>query len=122
MFRQLVLSASFVAMATVSAAAQQSEVVLRKVEVPGADYDIVFAIGRHPVAVSIDRLDTIDPLDIHPIWHDIAHATTDEIQQIFKDVGVSVLPIHAFRVEMRGIEFTNAFNVYVLPKIGAPIQ
>ena len=111
MLKQLLIGAACVALGTGSLKAQ--DVVLRKVDVPGTNFDIVFA-------VSADRRD--HPLVIHSIGGELAHAVNGEIEKMFTDAGPSGFPIHAFRVELRGGKLSNALNVYVVPKRGRPAQ
>jgi hypothetical protein len=118
MLRQLLIGAAFVALGTVSVNAQYQEVVLREVEVPGANFGIVFAMAK-PQATTVDRH---DPLAIRSIGGELAHAVEGEIEKMFKDVGSSGFPIHAFRVELRGDKPSNALNVYVVPKLGRLVQ
>ena len=120
MLRQLVISAALIAIGTISVAAQQSDVILRKVEVLGADYDIVFAMSR-PAATPIDRSNKEDPLTIHAIGGELAYATKGEIEAIFREVGLPVMPTQAFRLDF-DVKAPNALNVYVFPRIGPPIQ
>lgn len=111
MLKQLLIGAACVAPGIGSVSTQ--EVVLRKVEVPGTSFDIVFT-------VSADHRD--HPLVIHSIGGELAHAVDGEIERMFTDVGPSGLPIHAFRLELSGGKASNALNVYVVPKRGRPVQ
>ena len=105
MFKPLLIGAACVALGTGSLNAQ--DVVLRKVDVPGTSFDIVFA-------VSADRHD--HPLVIHSIGGELAHAGDGEIEKMFTNAGSPGFPVHAFRVELRGGTSSNALNVYVVPK------
>jgi hypothetical protein len=105
-----------------STAAQQPDVILRKVQVLGADYDLVFAMSQPVAAAPTDLFDKEDPLTIHTIGGELAHAVKGEIEATFKEVGLPLMPIYAFRLEMHGVNSSNALNVYVVPKIGPPIQ
>ena len=107
--KQLLIGAVCVALGTGSLNAQ--DVDLRKVDVPGADFDIVFA-------VSADRHD--HPMVIHSIGGELAHAVDGEIEKMFTQAGPSGLPIHAFRVELGGGTSSKGLNVYVVPKRGQP--
>jgi len=110
MLKQVLIGAVCVALGTGSLNAQ--DVVVRKVDVPGTNFDIVFA-------VSADRRD--HPLVIHSIGGELAHAVDGEIEKMFTEADPSGFPIHAFRVELSG-ESSNALNVYVVPKRGRPVQ
>jgi hypothetical protein len=122
MFRQLVICGVFLAVGTMTTAAQQPNVILRKVQVLGADYDIVFAMSQPVVPAPTDLFDKGDSLTIHEIGEELAYAVKGEIEATFKEVGPPLMPIYAFRLEMRGVKSSNALNVYVVPKIGPPIQ
>src|SRR5262249_32539583 len=111
MLKPLLIGAACVALGTGSLNAQ--DVVLRKVDVPGTNFDIVFA-------VSADRRD--HPLVIHSIGGELAHAVDGEIEKMFTNAGSPAFPIHAFRVELRGGTSSNALNVYVVPKRDWPVQ
>src|SRR5215510_3121332 len=111
MLKQVLIGAVCVALGTGSLNAQ--DVVLRKMDVPGTNFDLVFA-------VSADRRD--HPLGIHSIGGELAHAVDGEIENMFTEADPSGFPIHAFRVELRGGASSNALNVYVVPKRGRPVQ
>lgn len=122
MLKQTLMSALFVALGTASSVAQQQDVILQKVEIPGAAYDIVFAMSR-PVVISTVRAKHKNPLVIHPIGGELAYAVQGEIESMFKEVGYPLLPLHAFRIEMNGLGSSTArLNVYVLPRHGPPVQ
>ena len=79
MLKQLLFCFAFAAVGTVPAIAEQQAVVLRKVELPGAGFDIVFAASKGHTAVTISRPDAKDPLIISPIGSEFAHAVQGEI-------------------------------------------
>lgn len=117
MLRQLLIGAAFAAFGTVSANAQHQEIILRKVEVAGSNFDIVFAMAKPQAATTIERRDHHDPLAIHSIGGELAHAIDGEIENMFNNVGPSGFPIHAFRLELRDGNPSVALNVYVVPKL-----
>ena len=122
MLKQLLFCFAFAAVGTVPAIAEQQAVVLRKVELPGAGFDIVFAASKGHKAVTVSRPDAKYPLIISPSGSEFAHAVQGDIEDIFKDVGVTLVPIHAFRLELQAGSSSNALNVYIVPKLGPPMQ
>lgn len=82
-----------------SLAVQQPTPIVRKIEVPGSDFDIVFAMTQTPVVV--DPNDRPYSLAVH---------------SISKDVGLPQQPICAFEVENIGSKIPQAASVYIVPK------
>ena len=116
MFKQLWLCAALIAFATGSLSAQEQDLVLRKAEVPGADFDIVFVMSKSkpPATIGLRALD--NPLVVHPIGDELAFAADSEVEKMFRGVGSSQYPIHAFRVERKDSQPWSGVNVYVVPK------
>lgn len=102
------------AIRTVSLVAQQPEPTMRKVEVPGSDFDIVFAMTKTPVVV--DQTDRPDSLAVYSVGSELAYARDGDIERMFKEVGLSQLPICAFEAEHKGNGPTGATSVYIIPK------
>jgi hypothetical protein len=115
MLRQLLIGAAFVAFGAASVNAQYQEIILRKVEVAGSNFDIVFAMASPQAATT--RRDHHDPMAVYSIGGELAHAIDGEIEKMFNDVGPSGLPIHAFRLELNDGNPSIALNVYVVPKL-----
>lgn len=84
---------------TASLVVQQPAPTVRKVELPGGDFDIVFTMTETPVV--IDPNDRPDSLAVH---------------SISKDVGLPQRPICAFEVENIGSKMSQAASVYIIPK------
>ncbi len=118
MIKQTLMGAVFVAAGTLSAAAQHRDVILQKVQVPGTDFDIVLAMSAPPTTPTFGAAARKDALVTYPIGDELAYATTGEIEDMLKEVGSSLMPIHAFRVESNGPRSSTALNVYVVPKTG----
>ena len=89
MFKQLWLCAALIAFATGSLSAQEQDLVLRKAEVPGADFDIVFVMSKSkpPATIGLRALD--NPLVVHPIGDEPAFAADSEVEKMFRGVGSS---------------------------------
>ena len=99
-------------------AAQQRDVILQKVQVPGTSFDIVLAMSRPPTIPTFGAAAPKDALVTYPIGEELAYATTHEIENMLKEVGSSHMPIHAFQVESNGHRSSTALNVYVVPRVG----
>lgn len=102
------------AIRTASLVAQQPKPIMRKVEVPGSDFDIVFAMTKTPVVV--DANDHLDSLAVYSIGSMFVMATESDVKKMFKEVGLSQLPICAFEVENKGSKLPQAVSVYIIPK------
>ena len=115
MLKQLSICAAIVVLATGSANAQQSEPLWQKLEVPGADFVVVFATTTNPVAARSSLRDSPDPLVVYPAGSELAFAVDGEVEKLFKDLGAVQFPACAFRVERKGNKPIAAL-AYVLPK------
>lgn len=102
------------AIRTASLVAQQPEPTMRKVEVPGSDFDIVFAMTKTPVIVNPN--DGPELLNVYSVGGELVMATDGDVERMFKDVGSSQLPICAFEVENKGSKLPQAASVYIIPK------
>jgi hypothetical protein len=116
MFKQVWICAALIAFATGSLIAQEQDLVLQKVEVSGADFDIVFVMSKSKPPATIALLGLDNPLIVHPIGEELAFAADSEVEKMFRDVGSSQYPIHAFRVERKDSQPWSGVNVYVVPK------
>jgi hypothetical protein len=67
-----------------------------------------------PAAIGLHGLD--NPLSVHPIGDELAFAADSEVEKLFRGVGSSQYPIHAFRVEHKDSQPWSSVNVYVVPK------
>ena len=115
MLKHLSIFVAIVVLATGSAKAQQSDPVWQKVEVPGADFVVVFATTKTPVSPTNSLRASPDPLVVYPAGSELAFAVDGEIEKLFKDVGAVQFPACAFRVERKGSKPIAAI-AYVLPK------
>jgi len=115
MFKHLSIIAALAVLATGPANAQQSDPVWQKVEVPGADFVIVFATTKTQVSPTNSLRASPDPLVVYPAGSELAFAVAGEIEKLFKDVGAVQFPACAFRVERMGSKPIAAL-AYVLPK------
>jgi len=115
MLKQHSICAAIVLLATGSAEAQQSGPLWQKLEVPGADFVVVFATTTNPVAASSSLRGSPDPLVVYPAGSELAFAVDGEVEKLFKDIGAAQFPACAFRVERQGRKPLAAI-AYVLPK------
>lgn len=87
---------------------------MRKVEVPGTNFAIVFATTMTPIAW--EAHERPDALAFHSIGDEFIMATDGDIKRMFKDVGLSQWPTCAFYVEHKGSNPLQAASVYIVPK------
>ena len=119
MLKYLSICAALVVLGTSSVNAQQKDPVWQKVEVPGADFYIVFAMTKSPVSANNALRGVPDPLVVYPAGSELAFAVTGEVEKLFKDIGALQFPACAFRVERKGGKPVAAI-AYVIPKEHAP--
>lgn len=115
MLKHLSIFAALIGLATGSAGAQQKDPIWHKVEVPGADFILVFATTKNPVPANSALRAFPDPLVVYPAGSELAFAVDGEVEQLFKDVGTLRFPACAFSVERKGGK-PFASVAYVLPK------
>ena len=115
MLKQLSICAAIVVLATGSANAQQSEPVWQKLEVPGADFVVVFATTTNPQTANNSLRASPDPLVVYPAGSELAFAIDGEVEKLFKGIGRVEFPACAFRIERKGRKPVAAI-AYVLPK------
>jgi len=114
MLKYLAICAGFVVLAAGCVNAQETQFVSHRVDVPGAGFSVVFVFAK--AVVPIAQPEHQPPiLVVHPTGDALAYATESEIEKTFNDVGLSQVPIHAFRVERKDGNPTKPVNVYVIP-------
>lgn len=118
MLKHLSLCAAFLIFGSGSLHAEQQGLVLHKMQVPGAEFDIVFVMNKPQPAGVTNMPGPDNSLIVQETGDAIAFAIDGEVEKFFKDIDVSQFPIHAFRVERKGINPSGAVNVYVVPKSG----
>jgi len=95
--------------------AQETQFVSHRVEVPGTNFSLVFVLAKSQADAPITQPEHQPSiLVVHPAGDALAYATESEVEKAFNDVGLSQVPIHAFRVEENG-NVAKAVNVYVIP-------
>jgi hypothetical protein len=113
MLKHFAVCAVLLVLGTGSVNAQQQDVVLRKIEVPGADFDVVFVMSKAQAAATIGLRSPENSLVVRSIGDELAFATDGEIERIF---GSSRYLIHACRVERKDSDPSSAVHVYVVSK------
>jgi len=114
MLKYLSICAGFVVLTAGPVNAQETQFVSHRVKAPGADFSVVFVFAK--AVVPITQPEHQPPiLVVHPTGDALAYATESEVEKTFSDVGLSQVPIHAFRVEGKEGNLTKAVNVYVIP-------
>ena len=93
---------------------QLPQFAMRKVEVPGANFNIVYTTTSTPVALEADERP--DALAVYSTGYELIMATDGDIKRMFKTVGLSQWPICSFYVEHQGTHPPSAASVYILPR------
>ena len=114
MLKYLSICAALTIMGGGSVNAQQQNFVSRSVEVPGADFSIVFVFTKPLAGATVIEPGPAPLLAVYPTGDALAYATESEVEKMFKNAGLSQVPIHAFRVERKDAKPANAVNVYVI--------
>jgi len=99
---------------TASLGARVPEDGMRKVEVPGNDFDIVLATTRTPPAR--EPHERPDALAVYSAGSELMMASDGDIERMFKGVGLSRLPTCIFEVERKGSNPSQAASLYIVPK------
>ena len=112
MLKYLAVSAVLFICGAGSVNAQQQDVALRNIEVPGADFDMVIVMSKARAAATIGE-GPENPLVAHSTGGELAFATDRELESIF---GPARSLIHAFRVERENGAPSSDVQVYVVAK------
>jgi hypothetical protein len=113
MLKQLSICAALVALATVSANAQQ-QAVLQKMEVPGAGFDLVIASPKFPGGATYDLSESPDALIIHLVGGELALGFEDWDKMV-KALDTLRRPVGAFHVESPDRRSRIPVAVYLVP-------
>ena len=113
MLKYITVCAVLLVLGTGSVSAQQQDIVVRKMEVPGADFDMVVVMSKAQAGATSGLSGHEPSLVAGPTGDWLAFATDREIEQIF---GRSRSVIHGFRVERKEGEPSSAVHVYVVSK------
>ena len=85
---------------------------MRKVKVPGSNFNIVYVTTRAPIAWDSDERP--DAIAVSSLGYELTMATDDDIERMFQNVGLSQWPSCAFGVEHVGSNPPQAASVYVV--------
>jgi len=99
---------------TASLDAPSGQPGMRKVEVPGQDFAIVFATTRTPIDWT--SREGIDAIAVFSGYSELVMAVGGDVERMFKDVGLSRLPVCNFEVERKRSNPPEAATVYIVPK------
>ena len=124
MFKRLSICAVFIALGIGSVNAQQRQALLQKIEVPNAGFDLVIAMAK-PGGPTFDFRNQPDPNVVYLMGGQLVVADVGEVQKVFNDVGVMLVPACSFQAESKGNHPQAAASIYVIPrseKIAAPLN
>jgi len=118
MLKHLSICAALIAFGAGTAAAQQAneDIVMHKLEVPGADFHIVVSMGKSQARTTRRGGETAS-WTIYPIGGELAYARSGEIEKLFNKH-----PIHAFQVDRNGVGLRQAVAVYLIPNGTLAVQ
>jgi hypothetical protein len=91
-----------------------SQASMRKVEVPRSNLAIVFATTMTPIAWGSH--DEPDSITVYSAGSELIMATDGDIEKMFREVGLSQLPMCTFMVERRASNPPQAASVYIVPR------
>jgi len=115
MLKHLSICAALVVLGTSAVNAQQQEAVLKKLEVPGAGFDIVIAMPKSQTGATIDYEKSPDALVVRLIGGELALAFDGEAAML-KAIDTLQLSVCAFHVESKDRKLSNPVALYVVPK------
>ena len=115
MLKHLSICAALIALATSPANAQQQEAVLQKLEVPGAPFDIVYAMPK-PGGVILNLASSPDALLVHLIGGELALSFDGE-EKMLKALDSLQMPVCAFHVDGKVGPSRTPVAVYIVPKV-----
>ena len=114
MLKHLSIFAALLAVVPFTAQAQQLEAVLHRMEVPGANFEIIVARPSSS-GVTIDLGRAPEALVIHLIGGELA-LSFDSEERMLRTLDSLQLPVGAFQVERAGSASREPVAVYVVPR------
>jgi hypothetical protein len=99
---------------TASLVTPQPEPTMRKANVPGSDFAIIFSMTKTPVVE--DSNARAESLPVYSVGSELAMAVDGDVKRMFMDVGLSQLPVCAFDVEHKSNNSPSGASVYIVPK------
>lgn len=97
MLKHLSICAALMALATASANAQQKEAMLRRMEVPGAAFEVIVAMPK-PQGAVFDLSESPDALVVHLIGGELALGF-DDAEKMLKALDTLRRPVGASRLQ-----------------------
>ncbi len=114
MLKTISICAALVVLCTCAANAQQQEAVLKKLEVPGAGFDIVIAMPKSQTGETIDYSKSPDALVVPLIGGELALAFDDEAAML-KAINTLQLSAGDFDVQSKNRKLPKPIALYVVP-------
>jgi hypothetical protein len=115
MLKRLSMCTALCALMSIPVAAQQQEAVLKRLDLPGATFDLVVALPQSPPRPFYDLSESPDALVVHVIGGKLVLTFEDELEMI-KTAQVLKSPVGAFQGARREATSSMPFAVYVIPK------
>ena len=115
MLKHLSICVVLTAFGSTSLSAQQHEAVLQKVQVPGADFEIVLAVPKYPAAVIHDLGKSPDALLLHLVGGALVLGF-DAPEKMIAALESVRSPACAFHVDGKGDKRPAPIAVFVVPK------
>lgn len=113
--------AAFVVLTAGAVNAQQREAVLKKLEVPGANFDLVVAMAKPGGAVFVQQ-GLPDPLVVNLVGTELAIAVDSDVEKMVKDIGVLFADTCTASTDRKNSESLRSVSVYVVPKGGTSLS
>jgi len=114
MLKHLSICAALIALVTSPANAQQQDAVLQKLEVPGALFDIIYAMPK-PTGVTLNLARSPEALLVHLIGGELALSFDGE-EKMLKALDSLQMPVCAFHVDGKVGPYRTPVAVYIVPK------
>jgi len=118
MLKKLSLCAALFALAASPIAAQQQEAVLKRLEVPGAAFDLVLAMPKSPPRPLSDLSESPDALVLHLIGGELV-LTFEDALEMMKAAEWLRSPVGPFRVAGKEAKLCIPLAIYVVSKARA---
>jgi hypothetical protein len=112
MFKKLSMCAALWAFGSVPAAAQQQEAVLKRLEVPGAAFDLVLAMPKSPPRQFYDLSESPDALVVHLIGGALV-LTFEDALDMMKAAESLRSPVGTSHVAGKETKFRVPLAIYV---------
>lgn len=115
MLKFISICSALVILGTGAVSAQQQEAALKKLEVPGADFDIVVAMAK-PAGAAFVQHGLPDPLLVNLAGTELVMAVDGEVEKMVKDVGLLLTQTCAISMRRQNGKPAKSVALYVVPK------